>query len=383
MPVLLLGMLWSAAYLSTPHSQLARTLIWLEADVEDHKRFPARIVENAPPPFLFERGQPIEGLGRGVGGGAAGAEGADGTGSLEAFLEGTDTTAFLAIQDDAIVYEEYFDGYREDSIQTSFSMAKSFLSTLVGIAIDEGAIGSVDDPVTEYVPELAKRDPRFASITIRNLLTMSSGIAYEEAGLPWSDDATTYYAPDLRAVALSARIERGPAEEFHYNNFHPLLLGLILERATGTCVSCYLEDRIWKPLGMEAPGSWSLDSEDSGFEKLESGINARARDYARFGRLFLKEGDWNGRRIVSADWVTEATADDTSSDPADFYQYMWWVQPQSGRRDHFFARGNFGQYIYVVPDKDLILVRLGTGAGEQDWPSVLRDIAATVPSPRP
>lgn len=155
---------------------------------------------------------------------------------------------------------------------------------------------------------------------------MSSGIRYSEYHMPWSDDTTTYYAPDLRAAAISSPITGEPGQEFHYNNFHPLLLGMVLERTTGRPVAQYLEEKIWKPLGMESPGSWSLDSEQSGFEKMESGINGRAIDFAKFGRLFLNNGNWNGVQLIPAEWVDESTRLDTTTDPAPQYQYFWWVK---------------------------------------------------------
>lgn len=169
-------------------------------------------------------------------------------GSLLDYLEASGTTAFLVVHDDEVVYERYFDGYDERSIQTSFSMAKSFASALVGIAID-------DEPITNYIPELLERDKRFGSITIGHLLTMSSGIKYEEGGdLPWSeeaDDTKTYYATNLRELALeNCRIEGEPAEYFEYDNYNPLLVGMILERATGIPVARYMEQELWKPMGM-------------------------------------------------------------------------------------------------------------------------------------
>ena len=142
---------------------------------------------------------------------------------------------------------------------------------------------------------------------------MSSGIRYEEQSLPlpWGDDVDTYYGTDLRDLALSAtQIVRPPGEEWLYNNYHPLLLGLVLERATGMSVSDYMATRLWQPLGAEADATWNLDSEGSGFEKMESGLNATPVDFARFGQLFLHDGDWNGTRIVSKDWVRAATAAD-------------------------------------------------------------------------
>jgi hypothetical protein len=166
-------------------------------------------------------------------------------GSLEDYLDASGTTAFLVIHDDKLLYERYFNGYDETSVNTSFSMAKSFASALVGIAIDEGHIKSVDVPITNYIPELLEKDKRFRSVTIRNLLTMSSGIKYEEGGdLPWSeeaDDTKTYYATNLRKLALNSRIEGEPGEYFEYNNYNPLLVGLILERATKMPVARYME----------------------------------------------------------------------------------------------------------------------------------------------
>jgi CubicO group peptidase (beta-lactamase class C family) len=138
-------------------------------------------------------------------------------------------------------------------------MAKSFASALMGIAIDEGHIKSVDEPITNYLPELLEKDKRFRSITIRHLLTMTSGIKYEEGGdLPWSEDADdtkTYYATDLRELALNCQIEGEPGKYFEYNNYNPLLVGMILERATGMPVSHYMEAKLWMPMGMEADGS--------------------------------------------------------------------------------------------------------------------------------
>lgn len=130
---------------------------------------------------------------------------------------------------------------------------------------------------------------------------MSSGLRYEEQGTPWSDDTETYYAPDLRKLALTdTEIVGPPGEQWHYNNFNPLLLGMILERATSQHVAEYMQTRLWRPLGAEADASWSLDSEASAFEKMESGINARAIDFAKLGSLYLHEGKWNGRRVLPA-----------------------------------------------------------------------------------
>jgi CubicO group peptidase (beta-lactamase class C family) len=372
-------------YLSAPNFYLTRTIFWGESDYRDHEKFPARTIHNGPSVSRFDKlpadnryASQIEAIERDTNNGE----------SLEEYLDASGTTAFLVIHDDRLLYERYFDGCDESSIHTSFSMAKSFASALVGIAIDEGHINSVNEPITNYIPELLEKDERFESITIRHLLTMSSGIKYEEGGdLPWSeeaDDTKTYYATDLRKLALeNSRIEGEPGEYFEYNNYNPLLIGMILERATGMSVSRYLQQKLWKPIGMEADGSWSLDSTSTGFEKMESGVNARARDFGRFGMLFAKEGKWEGEQLISRGWVEESTSADTSTDPSQDYQYFWWVNTPDGK-DHFSARGNYGQYIYVAPEKDLVIVRLGKEEGEQGydyWIYLFEELATKFDTP--
>ena len=366
----LLLVVWLAAHLFTPYSQWARAIAWLDSDFDDYTRFPLRTIANAGPTFDFQRpsaevqqryAPALAALGDGQ--------------KFDDFLKDSDTVAFLVIKDDVLLYEGYFNGYNRESTVTSFSVAKSFVSALVGIAIAEGYIGSVEDPITRYVPELLAKDQRFQKITLRHLLTMASGIRYREQGVPWSDDTATYYAPDLRAVAVSSPIAGEPGQAFHYNNFHPLLLGLVLERTTGRPVAQYLEERIWKPLGMEAPGSWSLASEHSGFEKMESGINGRAIDFAKFGRLFLNRGNWNGVPVVPAAWVDESTRRDITTDPEPHYQYLWWVNTKATGGPQYYAAGKHGQYVYIVPEQNLIFVRFGRTDRYRHWDQLFQTLA--------
>ncbi len=183
---------------------------------------------------------------------------------------------------------------------------------------------------------------------------------------------------DLRDLALSrTRIVSPPGVAWQYNDYNPLLLGLVLERATGTSVSDFMATRLWQPLGAEAAATWNLDSERSGFEKLESGLNARPVDYARFGLLFLHNGRWNARQIVSADWVTAATSADTTPDSAYYhgYRYFWWLDVE--RPGRFYALGKYGQYVYVAPDADAVVVRFGRdwGVTNSTWIATFREIA--------
>lgn len=369
-----IGLVLLVSCLVYPPTYVYRLLCWGMADVNDYRRFPSRELETRPSDFSFRRSLDEASV-------ASLFEAQPEVDRLDEFLAAQDTQAFLVVQDDAILYEKYFGGAARDSMVTSFSVAKSFVSALVGIAIGEGQIGGVRDPITAYLPELAERDPRFSRITIEDLLRMSSGIRYAEFPFLTGDDAKTYYYPDLRGLALRhTRIVGQPGAAFLYNNYHPLLLGLILERATGVPVAEYLQEKIWKPLGMEHPGSWSLDSAATGFPKMESGINARAIDFARFGRLYLNGGAWEGRQVVPAAWVDESTrmeprADRKSYYPDEFdlpsarlrYGYLWWGICRGERACDFAAEGNLGQMIYVSPRSKLIMVKNSSGYGDLTW----------------
>lgn len=365
--------LWLAlgASMYSPEYML-RLLRWRESDVYDYlHNFPARQLNASPAPFFFSESS-LETRAAEIFAEQFGAA------DLESFLEDTQTQAFIVIQEDAVLYEGYFNGTGRESLATSFSVAKSFTSALVGIAIWEGYIASVNDPVTVYLPELAERDPRFSQITLRHLLLMASGLEYEENRMLLfnGDDPLSTYYPDQRRAALTfPQIVDPPGEYFRYNKYHPQLLGMVLERATGVGVTEYLQTRIWSPIGMEFDGSWSLDSEWNGFEKMETGVNARPIDFARFGRLFLGNGNWEGAQVVPADWVAESTQVDPAlqtpafyqddfgqviyNDGRGYYKYMWYGLLRDGGSYDFFAAGDRGQLIYISPGNDLVIVRSG------------------------
>jgi CubicO group peptidase (beta-lactamase class C family) len=318
-------------------------------------------------------------------------QGEERTETLESLFERTGTQAFLVVMDDHLVYESY-PGTRREDIHTSFSVAKSFVSGLIGAAIADGVIRSVEEPMVSFIPELAGRG--LDGVTLHNLMRMDSGIRYRseaEVLAPFSDDALTYYPPDLRAVALSVQPgEMAVGEAFLYNNFHPLLEGLIIERATGMNVAEYLQERIWKPMGAVFSASWSMDSAASGFEKMESGINARAVDFARYGLLYLHGGSWNGRQILPAEWVAASTRPDPTDarsflsapdwqEQGGYYGYHWWGMALPDGAYDFMARGNLGQIIYVAPRKNMVVVRLGAeGDPAVSWPLVVRVLVDNV-----
>jgi CubicO group peptidase (beta-lactamase class C family) len=360
--------LW--ALMSTDTSLVARGLIWGGSHYDDWKRFPSRVVRAGDMPVYFdvEESDIFEDF-------------TIGDTQLETFLEATNTTAFLVLHDDALLYEGYFNGSSHEATQPSLSAAKSFDSTLVGIAVEEGFIDSLDDPITTYIPELLERDPRFGEITIRHLLMMTSGLRYESVDSnPFSDDFITSHSPNMRAAALETEIVEPPGRRFHYNDYNPQLIGMALERATGMTVSDYLSTRLWGPMGAEADGTWDLDSERSGFERMSVGINGRAIDFAKLGWLFLHDGKVEGRQVVPQAWIAQSTRETDAlytarGDHANYYQNYWWLDVEN---DAYYAEGNFCQWIYVYPAADLVLVRHGMNCGGVYWTGMLGEMAKAI-----
>lgn len=340
--------------------KVGRSVIYNFADINDHKKFPARTVENGSAKFIFpasEKGRLPKEL-----------HVKEKSYPFEKYLEDNKTLAFLVIQNDTIQYEKYWDNYDAASIVPSFSMAKAITSILIGCAIDDKLIRSVSEPVTNYIPEL--KENGFDNVTIEHLLQMTSGVKFNEGySNPFGDVATFYYGTNLRKAINKMKLKSEPGKQFEYVSGNTQLLGLVLERALkDKTITAYLEEKIWKPLEMEYDASWSLDRKKDGLEKTFCCINARARDYAKIGRLYLNKGNWNGKQIVSEEWVTQSTKIDTTNGSVGYYQYQWWLPTQTG---DFMAQGILGQYIYVNPDKNLIIVRLGKKEGKADWWEIL------------
>ncbi len=338
--------------------------VWFNfAGIDDHKIFPARELPASADPFRFHDAE------REHGPKAIGYQG--GEVAFDDFLRQTESVAFLIIRNDTILYERYFDDYDEASIVPSFSMAKSVLSMLIGCAIDDGLIGSVHDPVSRYVPEMAKNG--FDKVTIEHLLQMTSGLRFNEGYYnPFGEVATFYYGRRLRKNTARLKLEAEPGTRFAYASGNTQVLGQVLDRAlVDKTITEYLDEKIWTPLGMEYGASWSIDRRKHGIEKAFCCLNARARDFAKLGRLYLNDGNWQGRQLVPADWVAQSTRVDDSGGSSKRYQYQWWLPTLEG---DFLAQGILGQYVYVNPDKDLVIVRLGHKVNA-DWFDVFVDLA--------
>lgn len=273
------------------------------------------------------------------------------------------TVAFLVAQDSLLLYEAYWDGYGPESYSNSFSMAKSIIGLLIGGAIDDGYIKSLDQPVSEFITEFAEGEK--AKITIRHLLTMSSGLSWDEAYASlFSTTTQAYYGKFLRKLVLDQTVIAEPGKEFKYLSGDTQLLSLIVAQATGKTVSDYMSEKIWSKVGAEHNALWSLDKKD-GIEKAYCCFNTNARDYARIGRLVLNMGRWNGEQLIPEQYLVETLqpttylADkDLGGIPTERYGHQWWFTNHRGHQV-IFARGILGQYIFIVPELKMVAVRLG------------------------
>jgi CubicO group peptidase (beta-lactamase class C family) len=294
------------------------------------------------------------------------------------YMESRRLRAFLVIRNDTILYERYRAGVADSTRIGSYSMAKAFTSALLGLALADGTVGSLDDPVTAYLPELA-RNPAYDGVTLRHLLEMRSGIEYRRAqGGPLqqlrSHDARFYYTRDLRAAMAGMRRAEPPGGRWDYRDSDSQLLAWVLTRATGKTLAEQLERGIWGRIGAEFDASWSLDRR-GGMEKAATGVNAAARDYARFARLFLEHGEWEGERVVPAAWVERSTTLDTTRTRPEVgtwwrmqHRAYWWIPMQDWERERdFFADGARGQRLYVHPPSRTIIVQLADD-DRQDFP---------------
>lgn len=345
---------------------IVRYFYWNFADINDYKKFQSVPVHTGEDHYYFKVARNPVDLQL-----PAGCKGSKPGQGLNDFLKENKSVAFLVIRRDTILYEKYLYGYDSSSVIPSFSVSKTFVSALVGIAIKEGYIKSVEQTVSEFLPDM--KDPGFKNVRILDLLNMRSGIKWQEKyASPFALMPKFYYGTNLKRYARNLKIQEPPDLHYNYESVNTFLLGQILEKATGTPINVYLENKIWKPLGMETDATWSIDSKKHKAVKSFCCLNARTHDFARFGRLYLHKGNWNGNQIVPADWVKQSqTITRDSRDSQGYsYQYQWRITP-SGQ---LFAKGVLGQFIFLDPSREIIIVRLGKSTGKADWPSLFRDL---------
>lgn len=276
------------------------------------------------------------------------------------YLENLGTKGFLVFHGDTLLVEQYFGEHDRNSVSNSFSAGKTIVALLIGIAIEEGSIKSLDEPLAIYMPEFSKDGKE--KITIRHLLMMASGLSWHESGTnPLSDNAESYYGSDLYGLSTAQTVVREPGKTFIYQSGNTQLLGFVIKKATGMSVAEYAEEKLWKRIGAEAEARWSMDRED-GDEKAFCCFYATARDFARLGKLFMTDGKFGEDQVVPAWYIQEMiklppmlTEDGTQNQR---YGLHVWVY-DDGQSPIIYFRGIKGQYIFVLPEEDLLVVRVG------------------------
>lgn len=283
---------------------------------------------------------------------------------VQEFLEYTQSEGLMIIQNDTIIYEDYWLGLDESNTHISWSMAKSIVSALLGIAYDDGLF-QLNEPITKYLPQF--EGTGYDSVIIKDILQMSTGVRFNEDYGDYNSDINRF----SRSFALGKSLEnfsktmvreREPGTHCHYVSINTQMLGLLLKELTGQTLTDYYQKKLWEPLGMQDNGEWILDN--TGMELALGGLNMSLRDYAKIGQLFLHQGNFNGQQLISKNWIEMSTTPDaphvmpnsTMSEHPQGYGFQWWI-PQKDEGD-FFAVGIYNQFIYVQPEKNLVIVKL-------------------------
>jgi CubicO group peptidase (beta-lactamase class C family) len=327
---------------------------------------------------------------------------------IDTSLIDTKTNVFLVIRNDSIIYQYLSEGTSLAAKQPSFSMAKSFVGTLVGIAVDRQQIKSTNDLVIKYLPELAKNDKRFQRLTIQHVLDMRSGFDFKEREFnPFSKIVRSYYGADLEKMVSKMKMKNEPNTVFEYQSINTQVLAMILEKATGKNLQVLMQENLWQPLGAESDALWSLDNQNH--VKAFCCINATALDFAKLGRLYLNGGNWEGKQIISKQWVAQTTNSDTLT--KNRYKNQFWAcrdfsyfkdsvsavralnregldypieRNPDGRYFYakkvydFKAQGMFNQSIYVNPQNKVIIVRLGGHQKKINFHGFVQDIGRSI-----
>lgn len=327
-------------------SIISRSIFRNAPDVKDQHIFPSLYVKSSPgEPFCFKSADWTDSLGKNIR--VVKDRYSINTTSLDKFLEKSPTLSFMVIRNDSILYERYFDNYNETSEVTSFSVAKTFVGMLIGIAIKEGYIGSADDYITKYFPELDST--KFGKITVQHLLNQTSGIKFPSI-------ATMYYSKNLKEIIPKMKVRTAPGVEFRYENGNAQLLGWLLERTTRRTLPELLSTKIWSKINTENDLYWSLDSKEGQCVKAFCCLNGTTRDFAKFGRLLLNRGNWNGSQVIPKEWMDNTINNRSTKNGAHIrYRNQMWFSNVAG--GCYFACGLYGQYLYICPAKNIIIVK--------------------------
>lgn len=273
---------------------------------------------------------------------------------LDSIHKKTHTIAYLIIKNDSLWYERYYDGYNEHSLTNSFSMAKSIISLILGKAIELGYIQSIDDKVKTYLPQLKGK---FADeLTLKHLVSMRSGLQWDESYYsPFSITTKAYFYNNLSKAMLNLPISSKPGDRFKYQSGDTQLLAMVLQKTLPMSISEFLSRYFWIPMGAEHNALWQISTDDN-LEKAYCCVASNARDFARFGKLYLNHGNWNNRQLIDSNYVQQSITAAAEDSPD--YGYAWWLGNYK-RKPFYFMNGHLGQYVISIPEDDLIIVRLG------------------------
>ncbi|WP_197082440.1 serine hydrolase [Pedobacter sp. BMA] len=359
---------------------LVRVLWYRTPDAATYKAFPQDIVHKSASPFHFHRSGTIRNdidtlMVR---------DGDQHMISFNEYFKKGKLNVFLVIRNDSILYEKYSPGYTDSTLTTIFSGAKSMVSIMIGQALAAGDIKNLNDRITNYIPELAK-NASFKNITIKNLLDMKSGLAFQDAlgGVMkafFSDEAKYYYTHDIKKELMKVRLDNQPGTVWKYKSIDPILLGWVLERASGKPVARFFEESVWRKVGAQYSASFGLD-QPSGLANTASRFQVTAIDLAKIGRLYLHHGEYNHVQVVPKPWVAQSISIGIEK-PASAkgwqksaHHYMWWI-PQEGATGDYAAEGMLGQRLYVDPITNTIIVQFADhGAGDYPYRRISRYLA--------
>ncbi len=276
--------------------------------------------------------------------------------NINSYMEENRVGGLIVVHNNKVVLEEYADGFDENTLWTSYSVAKSISSMLVGVALKNGDIKSMDDKLEAYIPEFKGKD--YGQVTVEQLLTMTSGIAWNEDYVDANSDVAQMYQKPcdgeeahILTYMKDLKSTNNPGEVWNYSTGETDLVGILVQKASGMSLGEYLSEFIWKPFGMQTCGYWLAD-ECSNLNIGGSGLSASLRDYAKLGLLMLDDGKINGESIFADSWLENATKSLYSTDEAEGgYGYLWWRNADGS----YLAQGIFGQMLYINPEKNLVI----------------------------
>ncbi|WP_256012071.1 serine hydrolase domain-containing protein [Desertivirga xinjiangensis] len=330
----------------TGTTYIYKALLHRQADIDDINIFPTREVKQGKNNVAWPR--------------ATKYNKAPLSDTLRKTLLETESVAFLIIKNDSLVHEEYWDGYTDSTLSNPFSITKSIVSLLVGAAIKDGHIRSVNQPVSDFLPEFKESEK--SKITIKHLLQMTSGLDFMESySSPFNYTTEAYYGTDLKGLVGKLKVIETPGTVSRYKSGDTQVLGMLLSQATGRTLSDYASEKLWEKLGVESAAEWSLDHVE-GVEKAYCCFYTNARDLAKIGKLVLQNGKYNGEQLIDSAYMQASFVPvglpDQRGNLTDYYGYSWWLIHRGGVQVNH-ARGLAGQYLFVIPSQNMIVVRLG------------------------